>query len=84
MSNDPTRLRLKQVIDLRHAALPDPLRKVEENDLRAAAQRCLTCTRKAQCDELLAAKAAAGFDRFCPNFGYIERLHKARFSPRRA
>ena len=74
MLHDQTRLRFRQVMDLRRTFLPLPLTRAAERELRQAAQRCLACSSKTRCDLMLEAKHTEGLRRFCPNTGYIERL----------
>jgi hypothetical protein len=39
-----------------------------------AVQRCLSCNEAAQCHAWLASGAKQGYETFCPNAGYVERI----------
>lgn len=43
-------------------------------EFAVAVQRCLACSEAAQCRAWLASGAREGYDAFCPNAGYIERM----------
>src|ERR671922_754271 len=43
-------------------------------DFAAAVQRCLACSEAAQCRAWLSSGARHGYQSFCPNAGYIERM----------
>jgi Family of unknown function (DUF6455) len=45
--------------------------------LAVAVQRCLACNQAAQCRAWLASGAHDGYQRFCPNAGYIEQMKRA-------
>jgi hypothetical protein len=69
------RLRIAEVLERRGSRLP-----IEPWDACAAAlatRRCVFCAAKAQCDAWLACGAREGFERFCPNAGFIEERSPA-------
>jgi hypothetical protein len=68
------RLRLRDMMRLRHARLPQPLSGIGTEDYERATKRCLACPSKTLCDELLECGNAQGYGLFCPNTHYIERL----------
>ena len=41
-----------------------------------AVRRCLSCHQAAQCHAWLASGAKQGYETFCPNAGYVERMKK--------
>jgi hypothetical protein len=43
-------------------------------DLSLAVQRCLACNQAAQCRAWLASGAREGYERFCPNARYVQRM----------
>jgi hypothetical protein len=78
------RLRLRDMMRLRGAHLPHPLSRTAARDAVAAAEHCLACQNKSLCDTQLAARTAEGYELFCPNSDYIERLRRGVLASRRA
>ena len=73
---DDGRLRLRDMLRLRGAFLPHPLSRLAAQDIAAATERCLACSYKSLCDQQLAAATTEGYELFCPNSPYIERLRR--------
>ena len=73
---DDGRLRVRDMMRLRRASLPHPLTRTGAQDVADAMERCLECTDKRLCDHHLAAARAEGYEFFCPNSDYIERLRQ--------
>jgi ribosomal protein S12 methylthiotransferase accessory factor YcaO len=46
------------------------------HDFVVAVQRCLACTEAAQCRAWLSSGARDGYQQFCPNTGFIERMKR--------
>jgi hypothetical protein len=46
------------------------------HDFAVAVQRCLACTEAAQCRAWLWSGARDGYQRFCPNAGFIQRMKR--------
>jgi hypothetical protein len=46
------------------------------HDFAMAVQRCLACNEAAECRAWLSSGAREGFEHFCPNRGYIERMKR--------
>ena len=44
------------------------------NDFAVAVRRCLQCTEAAQCRAWLSSGARQGYEWFCPNAGYVDRM----------
>ena len=80
---DDAGLRLRMMMRLRGAWLPESLTGQPARDAAQAVKRCLTCPRVALCDELLASGRAEGYGLFCPNTHYIEHLRNRtlQFAP---
>jgi hypothetical protein len=45
-------------------------------DFAVAVQRCLACNEAAQCRAWLASGARDGYQHFCPNAGFIDRMKR--------
>jgi hypothetical protein len=69
-------LRLAPMMRRRGAAPPQALAEGEAEALARAALRCTVCRDKASCDAWLASGARDGYQRFCPNAGFIERARR--------
>ena len=67
------RLRLYEMMRLRGVSPPQD--RASARDVAAAERRCLACSSKQMCDELLRSGDTRGFRRFCPNALYLEWLH---------
>jgi hypothetical protein len=67
------RLRLYEMVRLRGVALPRD--RASLRDVAAAERRCLACSSKQMCDELLRSGRSGGYRQFCPNALYLEWLH---------
>jgi len=67
------RLRLHEMVRLR--GVPLPADHASARDVAAAERRCLACSSKQLCDELLRSGDSKGYRRFCPNALYLEWLH---------
>jgi hypothetical protein len=80
---DDGRLRLRDMMRARGAFLPHPLTRLAAQDVVAATQRCLACRDTPLCDRHLAAGTTQGYELFCPNSGYIERLRHGALKCRR-
>src|SRR5690349_8331829 len=59
----------RQGDDVAHRALSSG-----SHDCVMAVQRCLACSEAAQCRAWLSSGARDGYQSFCPNAGYIERM----------
>ena len=46
----------------------------ESRQFAVAVRRCLSCNQAAQCHAWLASGAKQGYETFCPNAGYVERM----------
>ncbi|HEY3074173.1 MAG TPA: DUF6455 family protein [Burkholderiales bacterium] len=46
------------------------------HDFAVAVQRCLACNEAAQCRAWLSSGARDGYQHFCPNAGFIERMKR--------
>ena len=66
-----TPLRLYEMMRLRGV----PLNQAGAQDVAAAERRCLACSSKQMCDELLRSGRSGGYRQFCPNALYLEWLH---------
>jgi hypothetical protein len=66
-----TPLRLYEMMRLRGV----PLNQAAAQDVAAAERRCLACSSKQMCDELLRSGRSGGYRQFCPNALYLEWLH---------
>jgi hypothetical protein len=42
-----------------------------------AARRCMDCGARGRCEAWVAGRSGAGYERFCPNAGYVARLKRA-------
>ncbi|HYL26103.1 MAG TPA: DUF6455 family protein [Burkholderiales bacterium] len=51
------------------------------HDFAVAVQRCLACTEAAQCRAWLSSGARDGYQSFCPNARYIDRMQPVRRNP---
>jgi hypothetical protein len=80
---DDGRLRLRDMMRARRAFLPHPLTRLAAQDIVAATERCLACSEKSLCDRHLTAGTTEGYERFCPNGAYIERLRRGVLKRRR-
>jgi hypothetical protein len=70
-----TPLRLYEMMRLRGVP-PLQLRdRASAHDVAAAERRCLACSSKQPCDELLRTGRTRGYRQFCPNALYLEWLH---------
>jgi hypothetical protein len=67
------RLRLYEMVRLR--GVPLPRDRASARDVAAAERRCLACSSKQMCDELLRSGRSGGYRQFCPNALYLEWLH---------
>ena len=67
------RLRLYEMVRLRGVPLPGD--RASARDVAAAERRCLACSSKQMCDELLRSGRSGGYRQFCPNALYLEWLH---------
>jgi hypothetical protein len=67
------RLRLYEMVRLRGVQLPRD--RASARDVAAAERRCLACSSKQMCDELLRSGRSGGYRQFCPNALYLEWLH---------
>jgi hypothetical protein len=67
------RLRLHEMVRLR--GVPLPRDRASARDVAAAERRCLACSSKQMCDELLRSGRSGGYRQFCPNALYLEWLH---------
>ena len=67
------RMRLYEMMRLRGVSLPRD--RASARDVAAAERRCIACSSKQLCDELLHFGDTKGFRRFCPNALYLEWLH---------
>ena len=67
------RLRLYEMMRLR--GVPLPRDRASARDVAAAERRCLACSSKQMCDELLRSGRSGGYRQFCPNALYLEWLH---------
>jgi len=67
------RLRLYEMVRLR--GVPLPRDRASARDVAAAERRCLACSSKQMCDELLRSGSSGGYRQFCPNALYLEWLH---------
>lgn len=56
------------------AVLPDPITQAVGYDYAVAVRRCLNCGVSASCAKWLEQGKREGYEEFCPNAGYIERL----------
>jgi len=65
------RLRLYEMMRLRGVS---PIQAAAQ-DVAAAERRCLACSSKQMCDELLRSGRSGGYRQFCPNALYLEWLH---------
>ena len=45
-------------------------------DFAMAVERCLACNEAAQCRAWLASSAREGYQHFCPNAGFIDRMKR--------
>jgi hypothetical protein len=68
-----TALRLYEMMRLR--GVSPPRDRASAHDVAAAERRCLACSSKQMCDELLRSGRASGYRQFCPNALYLEWLH---------
>jgi hypothetical protein len=69
-----SRVRLYEMMRLR-GVLPPGLRDpAAAHDAAAAKRRCVACSSKQLCDELLRAGGGKGYSLFCPNALYVEWL----------
>jgi hypothetical protein len=68
-----TALRLYEMMRLR--GVSPPRDRASARDVAAAEHRCLACSSKQMCDELLRSGRASGYRQFCPNALYLEWLH---------
>ena len=71
------RIRLIEVMKLRHALLHEPLSEAEAREFEAAKQRGLSCGVTALCDEAVNKGDAAAFSRFCPNCSYLQYVERS-------
>lgn len=46
------------------------------NDFALAVRQCLNCSRAAQCRAWLYSGAADGYQSFCPNAGFVQRIKR--------
>lgn len=46
------------------------------HEFAAAMRKCVDCTEAAQCRAWLASGARNGYESFCPNAGYVERMQR--------
>jgi hypothetical protein len=60
---------------MRLRGVPPPRDRASARDVAAAERRCLACSSKRMCDELLRSGHSGGYRRFCPNALYLEWLH---------
>ena len=67
------RVRLYEMVRLR--GVPLPRDRASAHDVSAAERRCLECSSKQLCDELLRSGRSSGYRQFCPNALYLEWLH---------
>lgn len=61
----------RQGDDLAHRALASG-----SHDFAVAVRRCLRCTEAAQCRAWLSSGARDGYQWFCPNAGYVDRMKR--------
>jgi len=66
------RLPLHEMMRLR--GVSPPRGPAAARDVAAAERRCLACSSKELCDELLGAGSSEGYRQFCPNALYLEWL----------
>ena len=66
-------VRLYDMMRLR--GVPLPRDRASARDVAAAERRCLACSSKQMCDELLRSGRSGGYRQFCPNALYLEWLH---------
>ena len=46
------------------------------HDFAVAVKQCVECQEAAQCRAWLASGAAAGYESFCPNAGFVQRIKR--------
>ena len=66
-------MRMHEMMRLR--GVSPPRGPAAARDVVAAERRCLACSSKGLCDELLRAGSSEGYRLFCPNALYLEWLH---------
>ena len=71
---DERPLLLSQMLGRQGLRIEDPLTRQTGYAFAAAVRRCVNCVQQASCADWLDAGNKSGYEKFCPNAGYIEEL----------
>ena len=71
---DERRLLLAEVLAFEGIDMSEHVTGTGARQYALAAGRCMRCGAREQCEGWLAGRHAGGYEAFCPNAGYVERL----------
>jgi hypothetical protein len=73
---DERPLLLSELLALEGVDMGARVRGVGAREFALAARTCMRCTARERCTDWLSGQGTAGYQSFCPNAGYIERMKR--------
>ena len=75
---DERPLFLSELLAFEGIDMAERIRGTGARQFALAARKCMQCAERERCESWIARKLPGGYESFCPNTGYIERMKLVR------
>ena len=76
--SDERPLLLSRLLAFEGIDMAERLGDTDARQFALAARKCMFCAERERCESWIARKQPGGYESFCPNTGYIERMKLVR------